>query len=117
MKKLATVIGLIILTASPSYAVEKRCGWVDNPTPGNWFLQDRHSSWIISAQLGYQAQGTDKIPDISRRQYVRTNGNYGYACGCMTVVTDKKNNRILRILSFTQLPLKQCRNDRALPPR
>ena len=26
---------------------ETRCGWVVNPTPGNWWLNDRDGSWIF----------------------------------------------------------------------
>jgi len=117
IKKLGLWVGLMILSGSPAYAVEKRCGWIDNPTPANWFLTDRNNTWTISAQGGYQAKGMDKIPDITTGQFIKTNGNYGYACGCMNVTTDKRKKRIIQIQSFTQLKLNQCRTDRSLPPR
>jgi hypothetical protein len=44
---------------------------------------------------------------------VRTNGNYGYACACMSVETDGKE-RITKVLSFRQLKLAKCRADKAL---
>src|SRR5262245_20967552 len=33
---------------------ERRCGWVDNPTPSNWWLVDRDGEWEIGLQGGYQ---------------------------------------------------------------
>jgi hypothetical protein len=113
------MLGLVLswLTVPPSAALERRCGWPDNPTPTNWFLEDAQDSWTISVQMGYRAQGLDTIPDISVREYVRTNGYYGYACACMDVKTDKSKRRILSLTNFKQLPLKQCRRDLALPKR
>ena len=31
---------------------EERCGWLENPTPGNWWLKDAHAFWIIATQGG-----------------------------------------------------------------
>lgn len=112
---LALIVSLLLPMATQ--AGERRCGWLDNPTPGNWFLQDAHASWTIGAQGGFQAQGIDTIPDISQRDYVRTNGNYGYACACMDVRADRQRRRILSLHNVKQLPLQQCRRDPALPRR
>jgi Protein of unknown function (DUF4087) len=108
-------VGFLALSAAPAFALEKRCGWLANPTPANWFLRDRDTTWVIGLQGGFQAQGIDKIPDLSRTQYVRTNGSYGYACACLDVMADKKRGRITQISQVKQLPLKQCRDDRSLP--
>ncbi len=43
-----------------------RCGWFDNPTPGNFWLVDRDGSWEVGVQGGYQAKGLDRIPDFER---------------------------------------------------
>ncbi len=98
---------------------ERRCGWIVNPTPANFWLVDRdtrwNTGWLISAQGGYQARGTELMPDWSTRGWVRTNGNYGYGCGCMQVRVDRRNRQITRIYSATAAPLAQCRNDRRLP--
>jgi Protein of unknown function (DUF4087) len=117
LKQLILAAGLVALSATPSFAVEKRCGWLSNPTPGNWFLTDRDRTWDIGLQGGFQAKGIDTISDLSARpnQYVRTNGSYGYACACMDVIADKSKGRITRIQSMKQLPLRQCRTDPALP--
>ena len=98
---------------------EKLCGWVVNPTPGNYWLVDRqtrwNTGWLISSQGGYQAQGMDEMPDMTTRGQVKTNGNYGYSCGCLQARLDRRNRQITRIYSATPAPLAQCRNDRRLP--
>jgi uncharacterized protein YqjF (DUF2071 family) len=117
-RKLLTISALIsclpfILAAN---ATETRCGWLQNPTPGNSFLTDRHGTWIISAQGGYQAAGIDdNMPSINEREYVTTNGSYGYACACLRVVADRNQMRIVTIQSGRQLPLRTCRQDPNLP--
>jgi len=93
-----------------------RCGWVSNPTPGNWFLSDGDGDWTLSTQgSDREAAGMDVIGDISAGDYVATNGNYGYACGCMKVRDDPANMRILEVLSFRQSRLAKCANDPNLP--
>lgn len=115
MHRLALASALIvILNAPPARAAENRCGWVENPTPGNWWLTDAAGRWTIMAQGGDEAAGMENIGDISAGDYVATNGNYGYACGCMKVDTDGRN-AITRIYSFRQLPIGKCENDGALP--
>lgn len=96
-------------------ASEKRCGWIDNPTPANWWLTDAAGQWIISSQGGYQAPGMDNLPDMSTQGWVETNGYYGYGCGCMQVTTDRKSKRITRIYSATPIPIKRCTADKKLP--
>lgn len=101
----------------PGLAAERRCGWIENPTPANWWLTDRQGEWTIGTQGGAQAEGMDNMPDMSTRGWVATNGNYGYGCGCMTVETNAKHKRITRIISAAPVPLRQCRADRSLPRR
>lgn len=113
MKIIATLALLFAASAAP--AAEKRCGWIVNPTPANWWLLDRHGQWIMSSQGGYQAEGMEDLPSMSDKGWVETNGYYGHGCGCLTVITNKKEHRIVRILSAKAVPLKQCRADRSLP--
>jgi hypothetical protein len=114
MKNQILVSGLFaILLAGAAQAAENRCGWVENPTPGNWWLTDGAGQWTIMAQGSYEAGGMDNIGDISAGDYVATNGNYGYACGCMRVDTDGQGV-ITQIYSFRQLPISKCENDGAL---
>lgn len=99
------------LAASPA----TRCGWLENPTPGNWWLNDRDGEWTISIQGGYEAGGAE-LPDMSTRGWVVTNGmSYGYGCACLRGAFDLKRKRLSRLVSARSLPLKQCRADRALP--
>ena len=68
---------------------ENRCGWFENPTPGNAWLTDKDGEWLIGAQGGYQAEGD--WAEFSDDQWVKTNGYYGYGCTCMQVTVDRKN--------------------------
>jgi hypothetical protein len=98
------------LAASP--APVQRCGWLDNPTPGNWSLIDRDGEWLIGVQGGYQAPGSDNLPDMSTKGWVETNaGGHGYGCACMTVTVDKRSTRVTRVVSGRPVPLRQCRAD------
>ncbi len=110
----AAFIALGLLVPTIASAAENRCGWIENPTPRNWWLEDRDNTWTIMTQGSEEGpEGMDLIPDISERDYVKTNGNYGYACACLKVETDGKET-ITKILSFKQLKLAQCRNDKSL---
>ena len=89
------LIGLFILSAcSLSFASEKRCGWISNPTPANMGISDAAGYWVIGVQGGYQSDGIDNLsfPDSDGDKYVRTNGYYGYFCGCITAETSVNNN-------------------------
>ena len=98
-----------------STAFARRCGWVDNPTPQNWWITDRDGEWEISAQGRRQADGD--LPDFDGSEWVRTNGYHGYGCACLEVRIDLPSRAILEIRGATVLPLERCRADRALPRR
>jgi Protein of unknown function (DUF4087) len=101
-----------------TYAAERRCGWLSNPTPSNYFLTDRKGTWSISEQGGFQADGMENLPDFPKGRWIITNGSsYGYGCACMTVETDRETMRINTILSAHERPLKHCSADRALRRR
>lgn len=93
---------------------ENRCGWVNNPTPGNWDLTDRDGTWIIGTQGGAQAEGD--LPEFPEdaAHWKKTNGSHGYGCACLTVKVDRGAKRVLQIKSGKVLPLKRCRTDPAL---
>ncbi|WP_458097439.1 DUF4087 domain-containing protein [Roseomonas sp. WA12] len=107
---------LLVALAFPAgaEAAERRCGWLANPTPGNYWLNDRDAEWTLSEQGGEPVAGMDVMPDFTTRDWVRTNGYYGYGCACLVMETDRTTKRVLRILSAEQLPLARCRADRAL---
>ena len=72
------VLLLPLLAASPAAASERRCGWIHNPTPANWWLIDRDGNWGIASQGEERTADMDRIPDLTTRDWVRTNGWYGY---------------------------------------
>lgn len=91
---------------------ELRCGWFSNPTPANAWLIDKDGEWTIGIQGGYQAEGD--WPDISERQWVKTNVHYGYGCACIRASIDRKTERVIQIKSGYGKTLAACRRDPAL---
>ena len=99
-------------SAVPAQAVQ-RCGWFDNPTPGNAWLYDRDGEWTVGIQGGHQAQGA--WPQLSGSRRVRTgSGSAGYACVCMKLRADNESREVSRILSSRVQPLSVCRGDPAV---
>lgn len=92
----------------------RRCGWLINPTPANWWLTDSQGQWILGTQGADQAPGMDEMPDMSTAGWVETNGSYGYGCACMTITADGEG-KVTRIADAQPKPLKQCKADRKLP--
>jgi hypothetical protein len=92
----------------------RRCGWLSNPTPANWWLTDAEGQWILATQGAEQAPGMDEMPDMSRAGWVETNGHYGYGCACMTLASNP-DGRVTRVSDAKPKPLGQCRADRKLP--
>lgn len=113
------VITCLLILSSSTYAdgaVEKRCGWLENPTPGNFWLKDREGEWTVSLQGGYEAPGFDTMPDMTTQGWVETNsGGHGYGCACLEVVVNKKSGLVTRLLSARPLPLNRCKADHKLP--
>jgi Protein of unknown function (DUF4087) len=90
-----------------------RCGWFENPTPGNAWLTDKEGQWIVGTQGGHQAEGD--WPDFNGKNWVSTNRSYGYGCACMRVIADSTSNEVQRIISSNVRPLRACRQDPSLP--
>lgn len=115
---LATLfISSLSITASAS---EYRCGWLENPTADNFWLNDKDGNWTITSQDGYSvgADSIDKLPEVNDDEYVKTNGYYGYSCGCLSVTTDKSLKRIISVdTKGKQELLKTCLENRELTPK
>jgi hypothetical protein len=94
---------------------EKRCGWLENPTPGNWWLKDGHGPWIIAEQGGPSADGAERLSTPPAERFVATNRSYGYFCACVTGTFDSNAGRVTRIDEALTLELSVCKADRALP--
>src|SRR4051812_20607254 len=80
-----TGVAATFLLQPTTFAVETqvRCGWLENPTPGNWFLLDQTAEWMLAAQGASQPTVIDRMPEIADSDFVKTNGPYGYACACV----------------------------------
>lgn len=93
-----------------------RCGWFDNPSPGNAWLYDAEGDWTIAMQGGHQAQGDwPRFPDP---EWVLTgHGSVGYGCACLLVLADPASHQVTTIQSATAKPLAECRGNPALQAR
>jgi len=117
MKLFGCVAVISVLFSAPAAsAAETRCGWLENPTPANWWLTDKDASWTLMTQ-GEEARDEvmENLPSFEEDQYVATNGNYGYGCACLSVDVDGADERIIRVYSGKMLPLARCMADKALP--
>jgi hypothetical protein len=91
---------------------QTRCGWFDNPSPGNAWLHDRDGEWTIAIQGAYEAQGD--WPQFKDAQWVAVNRSHGHGCACIRAVVNAKTRQVVRIISANARPLSACRRDRAL---
>jgi hypothetical protein len=101
-------------------SAELRCGWVDNPTPANWWLTDRDGGWTLSVQgVGDRDNGFFDIPNgwNFQDQWRETNGFYGYGCGCVEGKVDNTTNWVSEVTALTAKALAVCEGDPALPVR
>ena len=101
------------LPAAASQTAQRLCGWIENPTPANWWLTDARGQWIINTQGGRQADGD--TPTFKDNQWVKTQPDgYGYGCGCIDAVVEVKDKAVVKIKMARALPLATCRRDKAL---
>ena len=63
-----------LASPGPDAPFETRCGWFQNPTPANIWLDDRDGEWIIGVQGGYQVESDWDWPAFKKGQWVETNG-------------------------------------------
>ncbi|WP_369939014.1 DUF4087 domain-containing protein [Xanthomonas medicagonis] len=90
-----------------------RCGWFDNPSPGNATLVDKDGEWTIGQQGGHQAEG--EWPMFPKTRWVATGaGSAGYGCACLKVSARAETQEVTAIVSAHAQPLKTCRQDKAL---
>ncbi|WP_088280544.1 DUF4087 domain-containing protein [Ideonella sp. A 288] len=109
---LAGAAATAMASSAPPDAVT-RCGWFDNPTPGNATLTDRDGEWTIGLQGGHQAKGD--WPKFKPGQWVRTGtGSAGYGCACLKVKADAASQEVSVIVSSRTQALGVCRKDKAL---
>lgn len=92
----------------------RRCGWLHNPTPGNWWLVDREGQWVLGTQGRESLAGMDDMPDMSSAGWVETNGHYGHGCACATITANAAGD-VTAVSDFKPKPIKACTSDKALP--
>ena len=120
IRSTAGIAVLLWLVVAPAFAAdpsgagqpERRCGWFENPTPGNATLTDRDGAWEIATQGGHQADGD--WPEFADAQWVATNGHYGYGCACLSMRVDPAAHTVASIGNATARPLAICRRDKSL---
>ena len=111
----------ITLLAVPALATaEYRCGWLDNPSAGHFQFIDKQAAWTISKPGVYQLAATsiNNLPKRVESEFIRTNGEFGYSCSCLSVSTDSKSKRITKIAHLgKQVLLKRCLEDKSIADR
>lgn len=107
----------LLLTQVPgaiAQTTSTRCGWFDNPTPGNASLFDKDGEWVIAVQGGHQVLG-DWSPKFKSSQWIRHGvGSYGFGCACFKMRVDADEKNVLEIFSAQAMPLASCRGDAAI---
>lgn len=118
MRLFLVIILGVLAWSMPTNAAERRCGWYGNPTPGDMLLTDRQGDWwITGGGEGKDAKGIGNAPQMDETRFVETNvpgSGRGYNCACLTVETNAKTHRVLRIFAGEIVPLARCRADKAL---
>lgn len=111
---LAVALGLCAgVQAAPPTDTVTRCGWFDNPSPGNATLVDKDGEWTVGQQGGHQAEGN--WPTFPRARWVATGtGSAGYGCACLKVRARANTQEVTTIVAATVQPLKICLQDKAL---
>ena len=101
-------------SAQQSKKFETRCGWLDNSSPGSYYLSDKDRQWTIREQG--DREGVDfEIPAFKRGQWVKFfGGSYGYGCACLQMKVDYETSSVLEIRKSYSRPLSVCRKDKAL---
>ena len=102
----------------PTGSASRRCGWLANLTPGDWWLVDRDRTWVLAKQGDDNPATTavvDRVPGFDTEQFVSTGDHHGYGCACLTSVADRTVGRITSIATSQRLPLVTCEADAALP--
>lgn len=112
------LVVVLMLTGLPQAGLaETRCGWIDNPTPGNWWLTDADGPWTLATLGGDAIPGMEHVPDMTAGEWVSRNGNHGYGCACALLVTRSTDRKVLMIGWVKQLSLQTCNSDPKLSPR
>ena len=110
------ILAAALALATPALATPQHlCGWIENPTPANWWLTDKSGEWIIGVQGGHQAEGDLPDFDIGKQYWVKTQPNgHGYGCACIDAEVDAATREVATVVKTKVMRLGVCRRDRAL---
>ncbi|BES69275.1 hypothetical protein RE428_02930 [Marinobacter nanhaiticus D15-8W] len=112
-----TLLLSLLLFQGCAIAKETRCGWLDNPSPGNYWLSDKDGTWIIARQGAEQAEGVELLTPQRETDFVNMNYGYGYSCACIRVEANHDTQLIEKIYKYKQLSLEQCLDDDSIKKR
>ena len=113
MKTALLLLSLALPHLSPAAVAEQRCGWVENPTPANYFFVDEEETWTLALQGGYQAPGMQNLPELT----LVNEGTGRAACACLDLVVSQEKRRVEEVVAATSKPIAECQNNAALPRR
>lgn len=116
MTRLTLLLSLFLVHGCAT-AKETRCGWLDNPSPGNYWLSDKDGTWIIARQGAEQAEGVELLTPQNKAEFVNMNYGYGYSCACVGVDANQQTQFINKVHDYEQLSLKRCLDDDSLKKR
>ncbi|WP_416422700.1 DUF4087 domain-containing protein [Pseudomonas sp. App30] len=105
-------VSLMPLAHAEEATQERLCGWYENPTPRVINLIDHEGSWKVATADGYSAPG--QKPIFRASQWIRTNGDYGYGCACLSGDIDEQTHTVNAIATATARTLAACRSDASL---
>ncbi|EIK97661.1 hypothetical protein PMM47T1_04094 [Pseudomonas sp. M47T1] len=105
-------VSLTSLANAAQPAEERLCGWYENSAPRVINLIDHEGSWKIATADGYNAPG--QKPVFRSSQWIRTNGDYGYGCACVSGELDEQTHTVNAITTATARTLSACRADTTL---
>lgn len=100
------------LDVSKMSKATRLCGWWDNPTPGNVWLNDRSGQWTIAMQGMYEANGV--WPEFKPGQQLPKDAPHGYGCACITARVDQTSRFVYSFTDAKALSPKVCRADPGL---
>ena len=111
-----------VLSAGVPAMAESRCGWLDNPTPANYWLTDADGAWTLMVQGGAIENGFIDLPaeqfDFADEWEYRNVGSYGFGCACIEGdFGPVGSGEVVQVREMRPLPLAKCRADPALPER
>ena len=87
----------------------KKCGWLQNPTPGNVFLDTQDGTWWLTKQGEDESNGFDELPSFRPNQWRSNPVGYGYGCACISGKFSSQTMTLVHLISVQTKSLSKCR--------